>query len=280
MTWRRRPHGDVEIFPVPADVYRTHKSPRHGAANPERADNPFWIAMVERGWPSSRARLHYGDIAPPEPPLELSDDLGEMPEYGTTQSDEWMERLSADIERSKLKRRRTDIVWTAAREDAARLALADGRILLIGGEVEDHGTEYADPWVYNDIVVTNPDGRIEILAYPKDVFPHLRWIVAAAWQDRVYIFGRYADKYHPGKKAQSLVLRLDTRTFEVTQCPEASAPRGAVIYQGAQVQIGARILFPLRRQRDADPILAVAFDMATETWGAPEPYPERERGDD
>ena len=92
-----------------------------------------------------------------------------MPEFGTPERKARMARLSEAIDRSKLKRTIGDIVWTAVRDEAAQVTLADGRRLLIGGEVPDYGDEYADPWIYNDVIVTHADGAIEILTYPPEV---------------------------------------------------------------------------------------------------------------
>jgi hypothetical protein len=141
MTWRRGKHGDTAVFPVSEAVYRERKNPGYGRANPERSDNPFWLEMARRRWTPSRARLHYGDFAPPQPELKLSDDpsyLGdEPPAYGTPEADAWFSRISADVKRSKLVRTVEDIVWTAVREESLGLTLADGRRLTIGGEIPD-----------------------------------------------------------------------------------------------------------------------------------------------
>ncbi len=183
MIWRRRKHGDTTVFPVSDAIYRGNKNPRYGTANPERSDNPFWFEMARRRWPPSRARLHFGDFAPPQPEFVLSDD---DPAAGAPESGRQSRRpdgapVSADIERSKLVRTIDDVIWTAVREGALKMALPDGRRLLIGGEVPDYGDECADPWVYNDVIVTHPDGAIEILIYPRTIFPHLDLSRRALW---------------------------------------------------------------------------------------------------
>lgn len=60
--------------------------------------------------------------------------------------------------------------------------LADGRLVLIGGEHED--SYDSDFCIYNDVVVRHPDGRLEVFGYPKEVFPRQtftrqRWSVSA-----------------------------------------------------------------------------------------------------
>jgi hypothetical protein len=217
MTWRRREHGDMAVFPVSEADYRKNKNPRYGTANPERSDNQFWVEMARRQWPPSRARLHFGDFAPPRPELVLPDDRsGSDAEFGTPEAQAWAARMSAAFERSKLVRAIDDIVWTTVREDALRLDLPDGRKLLIGGEVTDYGDEYADPWVYNDIIVTHPDGRIEILAYPNEVFPRFYWPVEAVVDEHVYILGTIRRERHSGRGHAELALRLNALTYEIT----------------------------------------------------------------
>ena len=258
MIWRRRTHGDLALFPVPDAVYRARNNPSFGRANPERSDNPFWREMVRRNWPPSRARLHFGDAAPPKPELVLSDDASTA-------------NLLADIERNKLIRTIDDVVWTALREDAVELALQDGRKLLIGGEVPDYGDEYADPWVYNDVIVTHPDGTVEILIYPADVFPQLSGLQAVVAGSAVCIFGVFSSPLHPGRPRGPAVLRLDTSSFEMTMLSVTTPPCRVNTMAGCQIRDGKHVVFSVVRDRNADSVLDIAFDLETLTWG--EPYP-------
>ena len=258
MIWRRRTHGDLALFPVPDAVYRARNNPSFGRANPERSDNPFWREMVRRNWPPSRARLHFGDAAPPKPELVLSDDASTA-------------NLLADIERNKLIRTIDDVVWTALREDAVELALQDGRKLLIGGEVPDYGDEYADPWVYNDVIVTHPDGTVEILIYPADVFPQLSGLQAVVAGSAVCIFGVFSSPLHPGRPRGPAVLRLDTSSFEMTMLSVTTPPCRVNTMAGCQIRDGKHVVFSVVRDRNANSVLDIAFDLETLTWG--EPYP-------
>jgi hypothetical protein len=273
MTWRRREHGDVAVFPVSEAVYRKNKNPRYGTVNPERTDNPFWVEMVRRQWLPSRARLHFGDRAPPRPELVLPDDpSGRDAELGTPEAQAWNARMSAAVERSKLVRTIDDVVWTPVREDALQLTLSDGRRLLIGGEVPDYGDEYADPWVYNDVIITHPDGRIEILTYPNKVFPHFYWPVDAVVDEHVYIFGNIHRKHHPGRWQAPVALRLNAVTYEVTPAPPPDLAVRVDICLGFGVRDGTRVVFPVARDRATDPELGAAFDLQTLVWSEPFPY--------
>ena len=169
MTWQRREHGDTAVFPISAADYRTCKSPRYGTSNPERSDNPFWLEMARRRWPPSRARLHFGDFAPPEPAMAFPEDKsGSDAEYGTPEARAWMDRVIAASESSKLEAHAsTTSCGRRCGEDALQLTLPDGRKLMIGGDVADYGDEYADPWVYTDVIVTYPDGAIRYSDLPE-----------------------------------------------------------------------------------------------------------------
>jgi hypothetical protein len=273
MTWQRREHGDTAVFPISAADYRRCKSPRYGTSNPERSDNPFWLEMARRRWPPSRARLHFGDFAPPEPAMAFPEDKsGSDAEYGTPEARAWMDRVIAASESSKLKRTLDDIVWTAMREDALQLTLPDGRQLMIGGGVADYGDEYADPWVYTDVIVTYPDGAFDILTYPKEIFPHLQWPVDAVVANHVYIFGIIDRKRHPERTRRLVVLQLDMNTFEIIACPLPDPVRLA-LYPGSAVRVDNRVVLPFPRDRESDPDLGIAFDLDTHTWEGPVPYP-------
>ena len=270
LTWRRRQHGDLALFPVSARDYAVHKNPRYGEANPDRSDNPFWQAMARNRWPSSRARLHFADFAPPRPELVLpEDDTDADAEVGSPVR---MERIRAALERTKLKRTINDVVWTAVREEALEMTLSDGRRLLIGGEVTDYGDEYADPWSYTDVVVTNADGSIEILTYPDDVFPHLFWPVEALeTAGRVYVFGTLDWRRNSAKSRKLVVLQLDTATYEIRRvAPEGPAAR-VHIFPGAATREDTRVVFPVANLREDEPARQIAFDLQTLTWS--EPFP-------
>jgi hypothetical protein len=273
MVWRRREHADYAVFPISQEIYRRNKNPRYGTANPERSDNPFWLEMARRRWSASRARLHFGDFAPPEPKLELPENAPDPSEIGTPESNAWMARLSAAIDRDKLVRTVDDVVWTVVREDALTMVLPDGRSLLIGGEVRNYGDEYADPCNYNDVVVTHPDGAIDILIYPKAVFPHLSSVVGALHEPDIYLFGIIDGERHPDRAWRLAVLRLDTRSYEIAELPVAAPSARLNIYQGGVLHDGNDLIFPIVRQRNSDPELGVAFDLETLAWSAPFPHP-------
>ena len=208
--------------------------------------------MARRQWPPSRARLHFGDFAPPRPEPVLSDDTA-----------------------NKGVRTIGDVVWTAVREDAFQVTLCDGRQLLVGGEVSDYGDEYADPWVYNDIIVTHADGTVEILTYPKEVFPALHWPTGVAVDDSVYIFGIASRELHPHRSRAPVVLKLDVSSYAISELTAADPPVRVNIHAGAAIRQGNRIVFATTRERKTDPHLLIAFDVQTAAWG--KPYPREQK---
>lgn len=269
--WRRRAPGDMSVFPVSTETYRACRNPRYGTANPERIDNPFWLEMARRQWPASRARVHFDDAAP-ERPMEdpLAD--GHAPDFGTSKFDAWVKRLETRRTREVLARGIDDVVWTAVREDALNMTLSDGRQILIGGEVQSYGDDAADAWNYNDVVVTKPDGAIEILAYPKDDFPPLAYPAGTVHDGYVYIFGYVdRDRYTEGH-GDIAVLCLHADTYALTELPVNAPSARPNIYAGAMAREGNRVVFPVVRCTDADPERGIAFDLETLSWSSAFPH--------
>lgn len=102
--------------------------------------------------------------------------------------------------------------WCFARFGCSRTKLLDGRILRIAGEHED----YYDPdfYIYNDVIVRHPDGRIEIFGYPEDVFPPTDFHSATLVGEHVWIIGSVG---YPQQRrlGTTPVLRLSLDTFAI-----------------------------------------------------------------
>jgi hypothetical protein len=274
MQWSRREHGDLEIFSVSAKDYWRFKSPEFGSKNPERMSNPFWLEMAKRDWPPSRARLHFGDSAPPRPraivsPLPPPPDR--LPEPGSKEFEQWIS--ASNIELPKLDRRREDVVWTAKRRDPGRITVSDGRKFVVGGAIVNYGNEYADPWTYNDIVVTDGNGEVAIFAYPTSIFPQLWAWIPIAHGNSVLIFGNANQDHHPERRDRFVLLRLDTTNFAITPLP-ISSPAGFRLnfYPGCELRTSNSIVFPNSRMTDSDQMLGIAFDLDTMAWGEPFPH--------
>lgn len=102
--------------------------------------------------------------------------------------------------------------WCFARYGQSSTLLTDGRTVLIAGEHEDHYDP--DFYIYNDVVVRHPNGRIDIFGYPRDVFPPMDFHTATLAGNRMVIIGSlgYPEDRKPGTTPVG-VLNLDTFTI-------------------------------------------------------------------
>ncbi|PCC71559.1 hypothetical protein SAMN02745121_01104 [Nannocystis exedens] len=113
--------------------------------------------------------------------------------------------------------------WCFDRFGRSTTELPDGRIIQIAGEHE----AYYDPdfFIYNDVVVRHPDGRIDIFGYPREVFPPTDFHSATLVGDRIILIGSvgYVGERKPGR---TQVLALDLATFAVTPIATSGEPPG------------------------------------------------------
>jgi ankyrin repeat protein len=104
-------------------------------------------------------------------------------------------------------------VWCAQRFGQSLTLLHDGRAIQIGGEHEDYYDQ--DFYIYNDVFVHHPDGRIDIFCYPKEVFPPTDFHAATLIGDTIYIIGGLG---YPGSRqfGETPVYCLDTNTLQIS----------------------------------------------------------------
>lgn len=124
------------------------RSPRKVEANPARLDNPLWHWLVRTRLSAYQANRLYSG---PD-----AADAGPM--------------------------------WCFDRFGKSQTALADGRVIHIGGEHED----YYDPdfHIYNDVTVIDAQGAIAIHGYPEGAFPPTDFHSATLAGDAIYVIGR------------------------------------------------------------------------------------------
>lgn len=105
-------------------------------------------------------------------------------------------------------------IWTFDRMGQTRSRLPDGRLICIAGEHED----FYDPdfFIYNDVVVFTPEDRIEIYAYPKEVFPPTDFHSATVADGRIVMIGGlgYKNERQPG---HTPVYSLDLSSYRISQ---------------------------------------------------------------
>ena len=159
------------------------RSPRLGAANPERMTNPVWTWIVQAGVSAWAVNARF------DGPSALGAGPG----------------------------------WCFERFGCSRTELPDGRIIHIAGEHED----YYDPdfFIYNDVVVRHPDGRVEIFGYPREVFPPTDFHSATLLGDRIILIGSvgYVGERKPG---HTPVLALDLATLAISTIATGGEPPG------------------------------------------------------
>jgi hypothetical protein len=102
--------------------------------------------------------------------------------------------------------------WSFDRFGQSVTALADGRTVYIGGEHEDHYDP--DFYIYNDAVVTHPDGAVDFYCYRKSDFPPTDFHSATLAGDRIVILGSlgYVEERDPGT---TQLYALDLGNFEI-----------------------------------------------------------------
>jgi len=103
--------------------------------------------------------------------------------------------------------------WCFDRFGRSETILPDGRIVYIGGEHED----FYDPdfYIYNDVVIVDASGGVQIFGYPTEVFPPTDFHSATLVDNAIILIGSLA---YPGERhyGQTQVLRLELDTWRIS----------------------------------------------------------------
>lgn len=176
---------------ITREQFLNWKDRRFGSTNPERIENPFWVQMIETQVSAYTARAQF--------------------EY--TEG----EHLVAGP------------VWCFSRFGMTETQLPDGRVVYVGGEHED----YYDPdfCIYNDVIVRQPDGKIEIYGYPLATFLPTDFHTATLVGKVIYIIGCLGYQQHRQQFLQldsplTPVFQLDCTTLEITPITTAGEVPG------------------------------------------------------
>lgn len=104
--------------------------------------------------------------------------------------------------------------WCFDRFGQSSTPLPGGRTVLIAGEHEDHYDP--DFYIYNDVVVLHPDGKIDIFGYPREVFSPTDFHTATLVGNSVIIIGSLG---YPAERMLGItpVAILDLDTFAVSK---------------------------------------------------------------
>jgi hypothetical protein len=157
---------------VTSKLFKTWRSPRFGRSNPERMNNPVWEWLVRCRVSAYWANKEFNGPS--------SIDAGPC--------------------------------WCFRRFGQSKTKLADGRVVLIGGEHED--AYDPDFQIYNDVVVRRPDEAIEIYGYPREVFPPTDFHSATLVDDRIILIGCLG---YPEQRRLGItpVYSLDLQSFGI-----------------------------------------------------------------
>jgi hypothetical protein len=104
--------------------------------------------------------------------------------------------------------------WCFDRFGKSETTLPDGRVVHIGGEHED--SYDPDFFIYNDVTVVDPDGRIAIRGYDRAMFPPTDFHSATRVGNAVFIVGclGYLEQRVVGSTP---VFRLDLGTMDIVR---------------------------------------------------------------
>lgn len=129
--------------------------------------------------------------------------------------------------------------WSFDRFGRTETELPDGRLIRIGGEHED----WYDPdfYIYNDVIVTDAEGRTEIFGYSDKVFPPTDFHTANLVDSRIFIIGNLSYSFVRADKAQVLVL--DTTNYGIDSVhTTGEAPPWLYKHSAELVENGGAIL--------------------------------------
>ena len=158
--------------------------------------------------------------------------------------------------------------WCFDRFGCSETVLPDGRVVHVAGEHEDHYDP--DFFIYNDVVVQHPDGRVELYGYDVEAFVPTDFHSATLVDDRIYIIGNlgYPDDRVPGT-TQVYTLALDDFSMQKIEndgdCPgwlschgAELAPSGAAIIVRRGDVVGEEAIY--------ENVDDFELDLATRTW--------------
>lgn len=242
---------------IDREAFMAQWKPRRGAANPERAEIPFWFEQMRtfhNGWWGAKRCAPHGPDLPCDIPFE--------------EASAW---IAANELPDELPLRSTHPVWSFDRFGRSVTELADGRLVLIAGEHEDHYDP--DFCIYADVTVIarQAEGppQVDHFLYPEADFPPTDFHSATLVGDAIWIIGSLG---YPGDRrfGSTQVLRLDLKDFSVRPvevpgpCPGWISEHEAELVDGRIIVSGGKICRDPRSYEDFEETWA--FDPAALRW--------------
>jgi hypothetical protein len=171
-----------EVLPFKlADVAGLSR-PRYGNANPERVDNPFWDYMIrQRRW-AYWARKQF----------DIKVEFQSRASHGHR----WRDEPGGPV-------------WCFTRFGRS-VTVLDFTTVYVAGEHED--SYDPDFCIYNDVIVEDSQGNLEIFLYPADIFPPTDFHTATLIDNQIWLIGSLG---YPALRriGETQVMRLDTNSF-------------------------------------------------------------------
>jgi hypothetical protein len=129
--------------------------------------------------------------------------------------------------------------WCNQRFGQSRSVLPDGRTVLVAGEHED----YYDPdfYIYNDVMVVDPAGGIEVYGYPHEVFPPTDFHSATRVDGRLLIVGCLG---YPRQRAPGVTpaFALDLADLSITPLATTGEAPGWIFRHAAELSADQRTI--------------------------------------
>ncbi|MDO9019449.1 MAG: hypothetical protein Q8S73_23495 [Deltaproteobacteria bacterium] len=129
--------------------------------------------------------------------------------------------------------------WCNQRFGQSRTALPDGRTVLVAGEHEDHYDP--DFYIYNDVMLVDPAGGIEVYGYPHEAFPPTDFHSATRVDGRLLILGclGYPRQRVPGVTP---AFALDLADLSITPVATTGEAPGWIFRHTAELSADQRTI--------------------------------------
>lgn len=129
--------------------------------------------------------------------------------------------------------------WCNQRFGQSRTGLPDGRAVLVAGEHEDHYDP--DFYIYNDVIVLDGSGGVEVYGYPREVFPPTDFHSATRVDGRLLILGclGYPRQRVPGVTPS---FALDLADLSITPVATTGEAPGWIFRHAAELSADQRTI--------------------------------------